>query len=51
MSDTLVESILTSAVKLALELLGGDRTKAILDAEYNAADMLVDEAERKKLTK
>lgn len=47
--NSLAADILRIAVRLCVDMLGIDHTKAILDAEYAAADALADAAEEKKL--
>lgn len=49
MSVDIVEELLQWIVQRAMSVIGRDRTIAILQAEYDAADIVVDAAERRKL--
>ncbi len=50
MMEDLVMDILKGAIRIAIVALGKDRTQAILDAEYAAADALADKLEEAKLS-
>ena len=51
MSEALLEQILMSVVRLALSMFGPQRTQAIIQAEYDAVDITIDEFQRRKFAK
>lgn len=48
MSEDIITSLLQGIVKLALSILGKDKTVSILQVEYDAADLVADAAEKAK---